>query len=312
MSNQCSKCDREAVIHREYEGRSLCEDHFKRSVEKQFKKTIRKHNLVQDGDRIALGLSGGKDSAVLLHLLEKVFGQRPDVDLVAIAVDEGIENYRFESIEAARELCEDRNISLELVKFSEMYDLTVDEVAEKADRPACTVCGVLRRSALNQKARELDADKIAIGHNLDDEAQTILMNHLRGDVHSLKRTGFRNDYLENENLVTRIKPLEKIPEKEVALYSRLENLGVIDECPHVRQDLLRPSVKKFLNEMQSKMPGVKFSLVSQGHRIAEDLDLQQEKPDLTPCRICGEPSSEEVCRKCQYIKQFREEDDLGE
>lgn len=306
MSSKCSKCGENAVITREYEGRSLCADHFKRSVERQFKKTIRTYNLLDSEDHVAVGLSGGKDSAVLLKLLHQVFGERPDINLSAIAVDEGIEGYRQESIDEAKKLTSKFDVDLEIVRFEDEYEISIDDLAGEQERPPCTVCGVLRRSLLNETARKLGADKLAIGHNLDDQAQTILMNHLRGDTSKLMRTGFRNDYLENQNLVTRIKPLGEIPEREVALYSKLEELGVVDECPHVDNSLIRPKVKKFLNNIQETMPGVKHSLVAQGERIAKNMDAELEKPELSPCKRCGEPTSQKICRKCKFLEDVKQ------
>ena len=88
---------------------------------------------------------------------------------------------------------------------------------------------MLRKNILNKAARELGADKIAIGHNLDDESQTILMNYMRGDIGRLKRM---IPGTIQKGMIPRIKPLRSIPEKEVALYAFLNGLPVsMDECP---------------------------------------------------------------------------------
>ncbi|MFB6182740.1 MAG: hypothetical protein ABEI78_01615, partial [Candidatus Nanohaloarchaea archaeon] len=97
---KCSKCDKDAVIFREHEGRGLCKRHFSIDVNKQIKETIRNGNMVESGDKIAVGLSGGKDSAVLLKQLVDIFGERPDIEIVGVSVHEGIDPYRDESISA--------------------------------------------------------------------------------------------------------------------------------------------------------------------------------------------------------------------
>lgn len=303
----CSKCDEEAVIHREYEGRSLCKEHFSIDINKKVKRTIRDGNLVESGDTIAVGLSGGKDSAVLLEQLVEIFGERPDIEIVGVSVHEGIDEYRDESISAARELCDELGVMLEVGRYDDYYDLKMDDVAGAGERGNCTYCGIMRRDLLNRLAREVDADKIAIGHNLDDEAQAIMMNYIRGDTQRLARTGSRTDQVSHEKFVPRVKPLIDCMEKEIALYSRLHDLGVIDRCPHVQESTLRPMVKSFLNKLESQMPGTKHSIVSQGKRLSSlvEEEYEFEEDTLQECDRCGEPCSSEVCRKCQLLDDIK-------
>lgn len=305
----CTKCGEDAVIYREYEGRALCKEHFSIAINKQVKRTIRKGDLVESGDTIAVGLSGGKDSAVMLDQLVEIFGERPDIEIVAIAVHEGIDEYRDESIDAAREMCEDLGVRLEVGRYSDYYDLKMDDVAGAGELGNCTYCGIMRRDLLNKLCREVDADKLAIGHNLDDEAQAIMMNHLKGDMKRLARMGSRTDAVSHEKFVPRIKPLLDSMEKEIALYSRIHDLGVIDRCPHVQEGSLRPMVKSFLNKLESQMPGTKHSIVSQGEKISdlvdENIDFDKEENKLRECKRCGEPCSSEICRKCRLLDDIK-------
>jgi len=132
--NQCSKCDRETVIFREHEGRGLCKKHFSIDINKKVKRSIRDGNMVESGDTIAVGLSGGKDSAVMLEQLVEIFGDRPDIDIVAVAVHEGIDEYRDESITAAEEMCEELGVELKVGKYSDYYDLKMDDVADAGEK----------------------------------------------------------------------------------------------------------------------------------------------------------------------------------
>ncbi|MFB6190028.1 MAG: TIGR00269 family protein [Candidatus Nanohaloarchaea archaeon] len=304
---KCSQCGSEAVINRKYEGRSLCKEHFSRSINKQVKQTIREGELVDSGDTIAVGLSGGKDSAVLLDQLVKIFGERPDIEIVAVAVHEGIDEYRDESILSARELCEELGVELEVGRYRDYYDLEMDDVADAGERGNCTYCGIFRRDLLNQLAREVGADKIAIGHNLDDEAQAIMMNYIKGDTRRLARVGSRTDQVSHDKFVPRIKPLLDCLEREIALYSQLHDLGVIDRCPHVQESTLRPMVKSFLNKLESQMPGIKHSIVSQGHDLSTLVEEEFEfnESEMQECERCGEPCSSRVCRKCQLLDDIK-------
>lgn len=314
--DQCTKCGEEAVIYRKYEGRALCKKHFSISINKQVKRTIREGNLVESGDTIAVGLSGGKDSAVLLEQLVEIFGERPDIEIVAVVVHEGIDEYRDHSIDAAREMCEDLGVEMEVGRYSDYYDLKMDDVADAGELGNCTYCGIMRRDLLNKLCREVNADKLAIGHNLDDEAQAIMMNQIKGDMQRLARVGSRTDAVSHEKFVPRIKPLLNCMEKEIALYSRLHDLGVIDRCPHVQESTLRPMVKSFLNKLESQMPGTKHSIVAQGHRLSElvdeNIDWDDESQELRECERCGEPCSSEICRKCQLLDDIKKSADESE
>ncbi|MFB6158748.1 MAG: TIGR00269 family protein [Candidatus Nanohalobium sp.] len=310
----CSICGEEAVVSREYEGRSLCRKHFSIDVNRTVKQTIREGDMVESGDTIAVGLSGGKDSAVLLEQLVDIFGERPDIEIVGVAVHEGIDEYRDESISAAEKLCDELGVKLEVGRYSDYYDLKMDDVADAGEKGNCTYCGIFRRDLLNRLAREVDADKIAIGHNLDDEAQAIMMNHIKGDMKRLARIGPKDDPADHELFVERIKPLRDVMEKEVALYSRLHDLGVIDRCPHVQESTLRPMVKSFLNKLESRMPGIKYSIVSQGREISDlvEEEIDWSDKEIETCERCGEPCSGGLCRKCQLLDEIKEAADRSD
>ncbi|MFB6192646.1 MAG: TIGR00269 family protein [Candidatus Nanohaloarchaea archaeon] len=306
----CSKCGEPAVIHREYEGRALCKEHFSIDINKQVKQTIREGNLVESGDTIAVALSGGKDSAVLLEQLVEIFGERPDIEIIGITAHEGIDPYRDESITAAEELCDELGVEMEVGRYDDYYDLTMDAVADAGAKSNCTYCGIMRRDLLNKLAREVDADKMAVGHNLDDEAQSIMMNTIKGDMKRMARIGPKESPASHEKFVSRIKPLRDVREKEIALYSRIHDLGVIDKCPHVQEGSLRPMVKSFLNKLESEMPGVKNQVVSHGRELSDvvekEIDYEDEDNQIQTCERCGEPSSSKICRKCQLLEEVKE------
>jgi len=113
----------------------------------------------------------------------------PRIELVALSIHEGIEGYRDESLDACVELTEDLGIRHEVVHYEDEFDVRMDDVVE--DDPesmaACAYCGVFRRDVLSRYAEELGADKLLTGHNLDDEAETALMNFLEGDVRQMAK-----------------------------------------------------------------------------------------------------------------------------
>jgi len=252
--------------------------------------------MVGRGEKIAVALSGGKDSVALLFLLHKIFRNRPDLEFIAITIDEGIRDYREHTLEHAIKLTGELGIRHVIRSFDDEFETSLDALIKKKENAACTLCGVLRKNILNKAARELCSDKIAIGHNLDDESQTILMNYMRGDIDRLKR--MRPGIIQ-KGMVPRIKPLRSIPEKEVALYGFLNGLPVsTDECPYAGY-ALRNEIRDILNNYEVNHPGTKYSLLGGYESISEFL-----RPDDTKivfCEKCNEPGSERICKTCRLL-----------
>ena len=251
----CDRCGREAVIHAAYSGLHMCESHFLESVEKRVRQRVREDKLLPDDatpenpETRVVGLSGGKDSAVLATILHDVFVVDPRVELVALSIHEGIEGYRDESLAACRELAAHLDVRHEVVTYEEEFGVRMDEVVEDdpENMSACAYCGVFRRDILARRAAALGADKLLTGHNLDDEAETALMNFLSGDITQITKhfdasfggfDGGRGERTRGETraFVPRAKPVRDVPEKEVALYAHLRDLPAhITECPHAEE-----------------------------------------------------------------------------
>ena len=152
-------------------------------------RAIEDFNMIEAGDRVMVCLSGGKDSSVVLVLLKNILGNRRDVQLVAFSIDEGITGYRPESLSMARTLCRKLGVEHHTLSFQKLFGTTLDkkikEVRKDPDQKiqeACTFCGVGRRYAMNKVSRELKATTLAVGHNLDDESQAVILNYIRGDL----------------------------------------------------------------------------------------------------------------------------------
>lgn len=299
MSIQCDKCKHDSVIFQRYSGMHLCKKHFIEDVERKIKLTIRKHYPIRKNAVIAVGLSGGKDSNVMLYMLHKIIGPRPDVKLIAISIDEGITNYREHSLKEASKLTAELNIKHIIVSFKDQYDRTMDEIATwERQKGACSYCGVLRKSLLNQTALQMGATRLAIGHNLDDETQTIMLNHLRGDVSRMVRLA---PPAELDGLVLRMKPLRFIPEKEVALYAYLRNLPLsIGSCPYAHE-AMRNEIREMLDTFEDNHPGTRYSLLKGSDKIVEVLAKNMPVAKLTNCIICGQACNDKLCQACKLL-----------
>ena len=297
----CYFCRESAILSQRYLGRHLCLNHFIEDFERRVNWTLEKNGMVKDGDRIAVAVSGGKDSTALLFSLHKILAGR-DVEMVAVTVDEGIAGYRDDTIKAARGIASKLGIEQEIVSFREMYGYDLDEMVQGKDVAPCTYCGVFRKNALNRTAIRLGASKVATGHNLDDEAQTVMMNYLKGDMERLMR--FRPRRVQ-PGLVPRIKPLRDMPEKEIALYCMVNGVFTESrECPYANLSL-RADIRDLMNRLESLFPGTRQTTMQGFEKIAEKAGRNWAQIELGMCRECREPCVKDLCKACELLGRLQ-------
>lgn len=302
-SESCSFCQKPTVVRLREPNRSLCAEHFIQDCEERVKRAVEAEGMIAPGDRIAVGLSGGKDSTALLMILEKIFSST-DIELVAITIDEGISGYREETMAAAVELTRRLAIPQQIVSFCELFGRDLDSLLCRREKEACTVCGVLRRRALLEGARRAGATKIATGHNLDDEAQSVLMNVLRGDLPRLLQdtsSGYP------ECFIPRIKPLIPLSEKEIVIFLMVQGAFMdLPECPYAHT-ALRGEVREMLADLEFHHPGTREKLIHARNMVRERIsgnfvgESTRGGNLITHCRICGEVCSSEICAVCRVL-----------
>lgn len=297
-SVECERCGAPSVIDRPYEGTHPCDVHFRDSVRERFRREIHRQLPRFPGGRIAVALSGGKDSAVTLTLVERYFARRPGAEVVAITVDEGIAGYRPATMARAAELCDSLGVRQVVVRARDALGTTTDATAGRlTDRPPCGYCGVWRRQLLNRTARELGAEALVLGFNLDDLAQTVLMNLARGDVDRLGRMAPHRD--RRTGLIPRIAPLATIPEREVFTYATLAGIPFDHgECPHAGA-AQRNVFREVVWRLEEAHPGTRHALLRTRERLLELLDAAGAGGVATACARCGEPSTGLICRACE-------------
>lgn len=306
----CTVCKRrDAFFFRPYSGERLCRKCFAESIEAKVRATIAKYGMFSFDNRIAVAVSGGKDSISLLHILSKMERAHPKASLVAVTVDEGIKGYRDEALAIAAANCKTLGIAHHVVSFKELYGFTLDEIVARAQRKgereltACAYCGVLRRRALNVAAHAVGADKIATAHTLDDEVQTILLNIFRGDILRLAKEKPVTDEA-HPRFVQKVKPFCEIPEKESALYTYIKKIKFQDTpCPYA-PEALRNEMRFMLNRMEEKHAGTKFTVFKFIERIRPALDESAKKADFKECIACSEPASSDLCKVCEMLRQI--------
>ncbi|HEX2065967.1 MAG TPA: TIGR00269 family protein [Candidatus Thermoplasmatota archaeon] len=306
----CSKCPEPAVAFLRYAGTHLCRSHFLHSFERRAKAEVARQGRLPEG-RLAVALSGGKDSVAALHFLRKLTRDHPRVELVAVTVDEGIAGYRPSALAICRQVTERLGVPWHVVRTRDLAGYTIDQYAAGAagpageapgsPRPACGPCGVFRRLGMNRLARDLGAVALVTGHNLDDQAQTVLMNHLKGDLDRLARLAPHATAEANRHggLVPRLLPFRTIPEKEVLLYALLEGLPLHDEaeCPYAARSH-RFALRDVLVGLEAQSPGTRHALVKGHERLKPILQAALPAVAVASCPACGEPTSATDCIAC--------------
>ena len=231
-------------------------------AKKMFNKIMRKvgkaigdFDLISAGDRIAVGVSGGKDSYVLLHTLEALRQKAPlKFELVAINIDAGFPNYHTEQIEN----------HLNQYQFDYCMATTAGyQIITEKLKPGssyCSFCARLRRGALHSQAEKLGCNKIALGHHLDDFIETLLLNQFYGGT--LSAMSAKMEASKSKHTI--IRPLVYVEEATIKRYSDLLQFPIIHcACPAIATtNQKRVRMKQLISTLAMEIPEIRSSMIA--------------------------------------------------
>ena len=268
----------------------------------EISRTIKKYKLAKENDKIYVGLSGGKDSAVAAYSLSR-YVKNINAEVKGFFI-------KFADFQ--------KNIERVIKKQAEMFDIDLKiydlrkeidlfEIDKRSGRPVCSACGTIRRQLMNKLPREEGATKVATGHHGDDFIVFFLKNISGGNFfYSSKFTPLLKS--NHKKVLTKIRPLFFSSEEETEKICK--NLAIPlhqeDICPFIsvkkKLDKNREKLYKIPKQME-KMKGFKKQFLNGIIRLSKKLD---EEKELKICRICGEPTNQEICGVCNLKRKMEE------
>jgi len=293
---KCRRCSAAAVVEVRRHNAAYCKDCFVHVFRGQVERAIDRWDMLRRDDRILVAVSGGKDSLALWDVLLRL-GYRAD----GLYLGLGIGSYSDRSARVTEAFAAERGATLVVVDLAETYGYDIPTAGRKGSRSTCAVCGLSKRYVFNRAALDGGYDVVATGHNLDDEAATLLGNTLRWQTEYIAR---QSPVLpEKDGMVKKVKPLFRLSELETAAYAFLRGIDyVVEECPLVGGNT-QLRYKDAMNAIEARSPGTKaqflFGYLDRGAPLFRTAD----EPALAPCASCGQPTTGRFCAFCRARAQ---------
>jgi uncharacterized protein (TIGR00269 family) len=302
---KCRKCGGRAALELRRHNTAFCAEDFLAFFRHHTLETIRRWKMFARDETVLVAVSGGKDSLALWEVLLDA-----GYATAGLYIDLGILDYSRQSRAKCEAFAAARGARLVVASVAEAVGAGIPQVREATRRPACSACGLSKRYIMNRAALEGGFTVVATGHNLDDEAATLLGSTLRWDESSLARQA---PVLEatHPRLVRRVKPLFRASERETAAYAFLRGIDyIVEECPFAR-GATSITHKELLNRLEDVSPGSKSMFLLNYLDRARHLFLARERPDLRECTRCGQTTTGEVCAFCRLADQVRRSPGAG-
>lgn len=291
---KCRVCRGPAIIDIKRHNANFCDEHFLKYCRQQVERAIHDFEMLAEGERALVAVSGGKDSLAVWDLLLQL-GYEAD----GLYVGLGIGEYSDSSADHVRAFAETRDLNLIEIDLRETYDYDIPTAASVTGRVPCSACGLSKRHVFDAAAIDGGYDALVTGHNLDDEVAVLYGNVLRWQTEYLGRQ--RPVLDAGDGFPRKVKPLVRLTEREMAAYCVVRGIDYqVEECPMAAGNK-HIGYKEALNEIELRSPGTKadfyFGFLK---RAASRFDAVDDDGDeLGLCVDCGAPTAAERCAFCR-------------
>lgn len=294
---RCTRCKGLAVIEVRRHNVAYCKTCFLTVFRNQVERAVTGRSMFGREDRILVAVSGGKDSLALWDVLIGL-GYRAD----GLYLGLGIGAYSERSLAVTRAFAAEREANLVTVDLAERYGFDIPTAGRKGGRSTCAVCGLSKRYVFNTEALERGYDVIATGHNLDDEAATLLGNTLRWNTEYIAR---QSPVLPAKDaMVKKVKPLHRLSELETAAYAFLRGIDyVVEECPLVGGNT-QLRYKEAMNAIEARSPGTKAQFFLGYLDRGLPLFRSEDAATVGTCARCAQPTTGTFCAFCRARAQI--------
>lgn len=296
---KCTKCSDKAVVRVRYAKLNLCAKHFLEFVENRVVKFTERYGVFNGVKSVLLALSGGKDSSSLARIMVRKKDVLGLESIYGLHIDLGIEGFSNESRIVVEKLCRELGLNCIILDLKQLIGYTLPELVKLSKRPACSLCGLLKRHILNAAALELNVNAVVFGHHLDDLLVFALKNlFTQQNLSYLKLKPVAKGI--PGLLSTKLKVLFETYEDELELYAKLSGLTVVQQkCPYKHVDVFQTAIRDMLNRLENEIPGFKISLI---RRLSKQLP-EEGAGSLMKCSMCGAPSMGETCSLCRLTSR---------
>ena len=291
---KCTRCRAYADFANESHNAKYCAPCFKDHFLNQTSLAIEEQGLFNKNERILVAISGGKDSLGLWSALINL-GYEADGIHVNLGFDEDSEKAQ----EVSETFAENNGLNLFIFDLKNEIGCDLLKLRQGTGKPACAVCGLVKRYIINGTAKAGGYDCVATGHNLDDETAKLLSNILRWRTHHLAHQSPLLE--ETESFVRKAKPFYRLDQSEIRYWAKLEEIDYhVKKCPHSKGATLDYH-HEAMTLLEKRMPGTKrnflFGFLAGGRK-----EIKTETKESTTCLSCGELSVSSNCIFCRTIK----------
>jgi tRNA-5-methyluridine54 2-sulfurtransferase len=295
---RCIRCRASAQVEVRRHRSAFCAACYPDWFRTQVQRSIDDQRMFGREEAVLVAISGGKDSLALWDALIKL-GYKADGMYIRL----GIADYSRRSQAKAEAFAAGRGLLLHQVDLREEYGFEVPDLRDARSGKPCAACGTVKRYHFNRVAADLGYPVVATGHNLDDEAATLFGNVIHWQTDFLGRQG--PVLPSSPGLVRKVKPLYRLGERDTAAYAVIERLDyILEECPMAR-GAKSLQYKELLNSLEDQQPGAKYRFLTGFLRDGKQVVAGPERPELRPCRQCGQPTTAEVCAYCRLADRGR-------